>query len=205
MVGGMQQSFVPDPHDRLVQTMNLQSLPPFAGKDVFHVVVESPRGSTVKLKYLTEFEAMGISRPLPAGLVFPFESGFVPSTRNADGDPLDVFVVWDVSSFPGVVLTCRPLGVLRIEQNAVNFDASRRIRNDRVIALPIETRREADWQTLDNVPERVRQEWVQFTIAAAALDGKDATAVEWGGSDDALSLITTAADAHLTTTRPSSR
>ena len=111
--------------------MNLELLPSFAGHDIFHVVIESPRGSTLKLKYCAEWEAMGISRPLPAGLVFPFESGFVPSTRNADGDPLDVFVVWDVCSFPGVVLSCRALGVLKVEQNAVNFDASRRIRNDR--------------------------------------------------------------------------
>jgi len=169
--------------------MNLESLPPFATHDIFHVVIESPRGSTLKLKYCTEWEAMGISRPLPAGLVFPFDSGFVPSTRNADADPVDVFVVWDVSSFPGVVLACRALGVLKVEQNAVNFDASRRIRNDRVIALPIETRREADWQTLDEIPERVRQEWIHFTIAAGALDGKDPTAVGWGGRDDALSLI----------------
>ena len=107
-----------------------------------------------------------------------------------------MFVVWDVSSFPGVVLTCRALGVLRIEQNAANFDASVRIRNDRVIALPIESRREGDWQTLDDVPARLRQEWAQFTIAAGALDGKDATAIGWGGSDDALSLISSAADAH---------
>jgi len=185
--------------------MNLQSLPPFVGQDIFHVVIESPRGSTLKLKYSAENEAMGLSRPLPAGLVFPFESGFVPSTRSADGDPLDVFVVWDVSSFPGVVLTCRALGVLRVEQNAVNFDASRRIRNDRVIAVPIEARREVDWQTLEDVPERVRQEWTQFTIAAAALDGKDATAVGWGGRDDALSLITSAAGAHGTTKGPSHR
>ena len=179
--------------------MNLQSLPPFAEHHTFHVVIESPRGSTLKLKYCPEWEAMGISRPLPAGLVFPFESGFVPSTRSADGDPLDVFVVWDVSSYPGVVLTCRALAVLRIEQNAANFDASVRIRNDRVIALPIESRRENGWQTLDDIPARLRQEWAQFTIAAGALDGKDATAIGWGGREDALSLIKSTADAHRAT------
>ena len=173
--------------------MNLERLPSFAGEDIFHVVIESPRGSTLKLKYCAEWEAMGVSRPLPAGLAFPFESGFVPSTRSADGDPLDVFVVWDVSSFPGVVLTCRALGVLKVEQNAANFDASRRIRNDRVIALPIETRREVDWQALDDIPARVRQEWIQFTIASGALDGKDAAASGWGGPNEALSLIRSAA------------
>ena len=173
--------------------MNLELLPSFAREDIFHVVIESPRGSPLKLKYCAEWEAMGISRPLPAGLVFPFESGFVPSTRNADGDPLDVFVVWDVCSFPGVVLSCRALGVLKVEQNAVNFDASRRIRNDRVIALPIETRREVDWQALEDIPARVRQEWIQFTIASGALDGKDAAAIGWGARNEALSLIRSAA------------
>ena len=173
--------------------MNLELLPSFAREDIFHVVIESPRGSPLKLKYCAEWEAMGISRPLPAGLVFPFESGFVPSTRNADGDPLDVFVVWDVCSFPGVVLSCRALGVLKVEQNAVNFDASRRIRNDRVIALPIETRREVDWQALEDIPARVRQEWIQFTIASGALDGKDAAAIGWAGPDEALSLIRSSA------------
>jgi inorganic pyrophosphatase len=111
--------------------------------------------------------------------------------------------VWDVCSFPGVVLACRALGVLRVEQNAVNFDTSRRIRNDRVLALPVETRRGADWQTLDDIPERVRQEWIQFTIAAAALDGKDAAALGWGPRDEALSLIRSAGDAHRATKGPS--
>jgi inorganic pyrophosphatase len=69
--------------------MNLLALPPLAEHNAFHVVIESPRGSTLKLKYSPEWGTMGVSRPLPAGLVFPFESGFVPSTRSADGDPLD--------------------------------------------------------------------------------------------------------------------
>jgi hypothetical protein len=58
----------------------------------------------------------------------------------------------------------------------------------------METSREAGWQTLDDIPERVRQEWIQFTIAAAALDGKEVTAI-WSGRDEALSLIRSAADA----------
>lgn len=170
--------------------MNLQLLPPFSRQDDFHVVIESPRGSTLKLKYSAEWEAMGITRPLPVGLMFPFDSGFVPSTLNVDGDPLDAFVVWDTCAYPGVVVVCRALGVLQVEQNAANFDSSRRIRNDRIIALPTEARREAgEWQTIDDVPQRLREEWIQFTIASTALEGKDAAALGWGGCDEALSLI----------------
>ena len=169
--------------------MNLEALPAFDTDDTFRVVVESPRGSNLKLKYDAGLQAMGVSRPLPIGLTFPFDWGFVPSTRGPDGDPLDAFLMWDVSAFPGVVVVCRPLGVLQIEQNASNFDRSRRVRNDRVLALPTLARREAAWRTYADIPERVREECLQFTMAAAALEGKDITLLGWGNPDDVLTLL----------------
>lgn len=169
--------------------MNLETLPAFDTDDTFRVVVESPRGSTLKLKYDPGLQAMGISRPLQAGLVFPFDWGFVPSTRGPDGDPVDAFLMWDVSAFPGVVVVCRPLGVLNIEQNATNFDRSRRVRNDRILALPLTARREATWRTYTDIPDRVRDECVQFTVAAVALEGRDVTVVGWGGPHEALRLL----------------
>ena len=175
--------------DATIVDVNLLTIPAFATRDTIHVVVESPRGSHVKLKFDPRWGAMGISRPLPVGLTFPFDWGFVPSTRGPDGDPVDAFVMWDVASFPGVVIECRPLGVLKIEQNAVNFDRSRRVRNDRILALPTTARRESGWSKVGDIAERIRDECVQFTLAAAALEGKDPTVMGWGEPRDAMMLL----------------
>ena len=169
--------------------MNLEDIPAFAGRDNFHVVVETPRGSALKLKYESRWEAMSISRPLPLGVSFPFDWGFIPSTHAADGDPLDAMLLWDVPSYPGVVIPCRALGVLQVEQNRANHNPSARIRNDRILAIPVEARREHGITTVNALSERVRDELEQFTIAATALEGKDVRVVGWGDAAAALALV----------------
>jgi inorganic pyrophosphatase len=153
--------------------MDLSTIPALVGNDVFHVVVEAPRGSTIKFKYEPKWQAISVSRPLPLGMSYPFDWGFIPSTRAADGDPLDAMLLWDVPSYPGVVIPCRALGVLHVEQNRLNHDPSERIRNDRIVAVPAEARREADVTDVLTLSARVRHELEQFSVAATALEGKD--------------------------------
>jgi inorganic pyrophosphatase len=114
--------------------MNLLRIPAFASAGVFHVVVECPRGSTIKLKYEPAWEAMSVSRPLVLGMTYPYDWRFIPSTRGSDRDAIDAMVLWDVASYPSVVLPCRALAVMQVEQNGTNYDPSTRIRNDRIIA-----------------------------------------------------------------------
>ena len=162
----------------------LHTLKTFVGEDAFHVVVESPRGSVVKLKYSPDLGAMSISRPLALGVAYPCDWGFVPSTQGPDGDAIDAAIWWDVATYPGVVIPCRALAVVRVEQNGAEGG---RIRNDRVLALPIDARRELD------LTARVRQEIEHFFIAATVLEGKDARILGWGDADAALALIRAAA------------
>lgn len=173
--------------------MNLDEIPAFADSETFHLVVETPRGAGNKLKYERAWNAMSISRPLPLGIVYPFDWGFVPSTLAADGDPLDAMALWDVPSYPGVVLRCRAIGVLYVEQNRRQGDRTERIHNDRVLGIPVEARREHELRTVDTLPIRVRQELERFTVAATALEGKDAEVVGWGDAAAALALIRSAA------------
>jgi inorganic pyrophosphatase len=170
---------------------NLHELDAFSHDDIFHVVVESPRGSAVKLKYDPKLGAMSISRPLTLGVTFPFDWGFVPSTHGADGDPIDALVYWDVSSYPGVVIRCRALAVIKVDQRGGEGEG--RVRNDRVVAVPAEARREKHLALADDLPARVREELNQFFMAATALEGKDPRVLGWGGPGEAVKLIRTSA------------
>ena len=62
------------------------------------VVVETPAGSRVKLKVNPALGHVSVHRPLPLGLHYPFDFGFVPSTEADDGDPLDVLLLLECPS-----------------------------------------------------------------------------------------------------------
>ena len=160
--------------------MNLATLAAFPSRKSVHVIVESPRGSAIKLKYDPRLEAMTLSRPLPDGVVFPFDWGFVPSTRAADGDPLDAMVLWDRSSFPGVVLECRLVGMLAVEQNRKK-QPTRRQRNDRVFAVPLEAPRQSSVRTVSALPARVKRELEAFFVASTAFENKRLEFLGWSG------------------------
>jgi inorganic pyrophosphatase len=64
----------------------------------------------------------------------------VPSTKGADGDPLDVLVLMDDPAFPGCLVECRLVGMLEAEQTK----GQRKIRNDRLIAVANQSLRYSD-------------------------------------------------------------
>lgn len=126
--------------------MNFINLPPFAEDGDVYVVVETPRGSRAKFAYDQKLETFILSKSLLTGLTNPHDWGFVPSTRADDGDPLDIMVIHDAATFPGIVLTCRIIGVLQIEQKS----KGKAERNDRLFAVP---RRSHSEQSLRDVRE----------------------------------------------------
>jgi inorganic pyrophosphatase len=165
----------------------LYDLPPRAPGGGFLVVVESPRGAAVKLKYDPELGALTLSRPLAAGLVYPYDWGFIPGTRAPDGDPLDAMVYLDAPTWPGVVIPCRALGVVQVEQDTKQERV--RERNDRIIMVPLKWPRLDAVKSCADLPERVRDEIAQFFLSAVMFAGKNAEVLGWGGPETAERII----------------
>jgi inorganic pyrophosphatase len=161
-----------------------------SGDDV-NVIVESPRGSTAKFKRDEQSGLFMLSRPLPAGLLYPCDWGFIPQTLAEDGDPLDAFAVWDGRSYPGILIVSRPIGVLRVSQTMHSTGVTSR--NDRVAVVPTADNRLRDLRRVEDLPQRTRDELQQFFAASVAFEPKRVEFHGWGGPDEAWETIRRAA------------
>jgi inorganic pyrophosphatase len=154
---------------------------------VLQVIVESPRGATLKMKFDEAVGLFRVSRPLPVGFTYPCDWGFVPGTLAGDGDPVDAFVWWDHSSFPGAVVGVRVVAVLRAEQKSKQSNA--RERNDRLLTVPNGIPAYAHIKNLDDVPQRHRDELAHFFSAVVAFEGKELRLLGWGDADEGTALV----------------
>ena len=170
--------------------VDLIRIPPRDPQGAIRVVIESPRGAIVKLKFDPDLGAMSVSRPLPLGLAYPYDWGFVPGTRAEDGDPLDALVYWDVPSYPGIVVPCRAVAVVRLEQDS---KTNGRVRNDRILTVPVKHSRGDGITSADDLPARVKDEIAQFFLSAIFFEPKNPKLLGWGGADEADRLVTASA------------
>ena len=100
--------------------MSLQKVP--VGRNVpndINVIIEIPMHSpAVKYEVDKESGALFLNRMLKTAMHYPCNSGYIPHTLCGDGDPTDVMVVMPVPINYGAVVTCRPVGVLNMEDES---------------------------------------------------------------------------------------
>jgi len=64
-------------------------------KGSLQVVIETPKGSRNKYAFDEKQKIFALKKVLPAGMAFPYDFGFIPSTIAEDGDPVDVLALMD--------------------------------------------------------------------------------------------------------------
>jgi inorganic pyrophosphatase len=141
---------------------------PFKEKGLIDFVVETPKGKRNKFKFDEELGQFRLCKVLPAGASFPNDFGFIPGTRGADGDPLDVLILMDESAFPGCVVEGRLVGVIEAEQE----DEGELIRNDRLVAVATEAHDYRDIKTLSDINEQLLKELEHFFKSYNEAQGK---------------------------------
>jgi len=166
---------------------NFFNLPTFTEDGDVHVVVETPRGSRAKFAYDPKLETFALSKSLLTGLTYPHDWGFVPSTEADDGDPLDIMVIHDAATFPGLVVTCRVIGVLQIEQKRKKKSE----RNDRLFAVPRRSHSERALKDVAELSKPIREELEKFFIATDELEDKKLDIIGWKGPKVACRLLKT--------------
>ena len=128
-------------------------------------VIEAPRASANKLKFDPERGVFRLHHVLPLGVAFPFDFGFIPGTRGEDGDPLDVLVLMDQPTLPGVVVPCRLIGVIEARQHAPDDKHGRKgRRNDRLVAVADGSHRHAGDRALADLGAGVLAEIERFFV-----------------------------------------
>ncbi len=102
--------------------MRIDAIP--AGKNPpsdINVVIEitggAGGGAPVKYEIDKDSVAVFVVRIVNTPMFYPCNYGFVPNTLHADGDPTGVLVLCDFDLAPGVVIRCRPVGVLKMEDD----------------------------------------------------------------------------------------
>ncbi len=93
-----------------------------SGKDIPHdinVIIEIPSHSDpVKYEVDKETGAMFVDRFMNTAMHYPCNYGYIPHTLSEDGDPVDVLVVTPVPLISGSVIRCRPIGMLKMTDEA---------------------------------------------------------------------------------------
>ncbi len=166
--------------------MSLNKVP--AGRDLpndFNVIIEIPMNADpIKYEVDKESGAIFVDRFMGTAMHYPRNYGYVPYTIAGDGDPVDVLVITPFPLIPGVVVRCRPIGILKMTDEAGADGKVLAVPIDKI--LPIYTH----WQKPEDMNElRLRQIQHFFEHYKYLEKGKWVKIEGWGGPDDARTEI----------------
>ena len=159
-----------------------------SGKDVpndCNVIIEIPmHGDAIKYEVDKETGAVFVDRFMSTSMHYPCNYGYIPRTLSDDGDPSDVLVLSPVPLITGVVVRCRPIGMLKMDDEA-GGDA-------KILAVPID-KLSSLYRAIESIrdlPELTTRQISHFFEHYKDLEpGKWVRVASWVGAEDAKAEI----------------
>jgi len=167
-----------------------------AGKNVpheFNVIIEIPMNADpIKYEVDKETGAIFVDRFMSTAMHYPTNYGYVPKTISGDGDPVDVLVITPVPLIPGVVVPCRPIGILKMEDEAGMDGKVLAVPTDKILSIYTQ------WQKPEDLnPMRLKTIAHFFEHYKDLEEGKWVKVLGWEGPQAAMQEILEGLDNYL--------
>lgn len=147
----------------------------------FEVFIEIPKGCKAKYELDKESGLLRLDRVLYTSTVYPANYGFIPRTLADDGDPLDVLVLCGESMYPATLVTCYPIGVIKmIDSGALD---------EKIIAIPVGDPTYNEYYDIQELPKHVFEEMMHFFEVYKSLEHKKTAVKEICHRDEAMDII----------------
>ena len=144
----------------------------------FDVTIEIPMGSRNKYEVDHATGRIRLDRMLFTSTRYPADYGYIEDTLGEDGDPLDALVLLDEPTWPGCLVSARPIGMFHMRDEAGG--------DDKIICVPADDPRKGGIRELEHMDEHARLEIQHFFEVYKALEpNKMVEASHWGGREDA--------------------
>ena len=155
--------------------------------DEFNVIIEIPMNADpIKYEVDEDTGALFVDRFMATSMHYPCNYGYIPKTLADDGDPVDVLVITPVPLIPGVVVTCRPLGMLRMQDEAGGDNKLLAVPIDKILSVYTQ------WQSFDDLnPLRLKTIQHFFEHYKDLEPGKWVKVIGWTGPEFAREEVRT--------------
>lgn len=150
-----------------------------------NVIIEIPKDAEpVKYEVDKDSGAIFVDRILSTPMRYPCNYGYIPHTLCGDGDPADVLVILPLPLVPGSVIRCRPVGVLKMSDEAGS--------DEKLVAVPV-AKTFAGYAHVEDI-EQVSGHWLErighfFEHYKDLEKGKWVKIDGWAGAEEAKDII----------------
>ena len=161
--------------------MDLAKIPARPKPGLVNVLIEIPGGSKNKYEFDKDLNAFALDRVLYSSVQYPYDYGFIPNTLADDGDPLDGIVIMDQPTFPGCVITARPIGMLEMIDDGD--------RDEKLLCVPEKDPRFKEVSSLQQIASHRLDEISEFFGTYKRLEKKETEILGWKDVDSVKALV----------------